>query len=410
MRKAKADGRVAAIETLSCDAGWRNYYYVKLSTDDGLVGWSEFDEGFGAPGVGAAIQKLTTRVLGQPVGDHERVYAELYALTRPATGGVVALAMAAIENAMLDAKAKALGVPCYALLGGRMRERIRVYWSHCATWRINHPTFYKPAITDLDGVKAIGREVREKGFTACKTNIFIYDARKRNPKGWRPGFASPFYPELNVDKAVLRNLCMHLEALRDGAGADVDLLLDLNFHAKTEGFLKILRAIREFDMFWVEIDSYSPEALAYVRSHSPHPISSCETLLGLRDFLPYFRAQAIDVAIVDTPWNGVWQSMKIANLAEAYEVNVAPHNFYGHLCTMMNAHFAAAVPNLRIMETDIDRLEWDDALVTHAPLYEKGELVMPDRPGWGTEPVEDAIRARPPKAQAGLFAYGMKKP
>ena len=64
----------------------------------------------------------------------------------------------------------------------------------------------------------------------------------------------------------------------------------------------------------------------------------------------------MDVAIIDTPWNGVWQSMKIAASAEAHEVNVAPHNFYGHLCTMMNAHFAAAVPNLRIMEIDIDRL------------------------------------------------------
>jgi len=409
MSRPGVGGKISALETLACDAGWRNYHYVKLSTDDGLVGWSEFDEGFGAPGVGTAIQKLAARVIGQPVGDHERVYAELYALTRPAAGGVVALAMAAIENAMLDAKAKALGVPCYALLGGRMRERIRVYWSHCATWRINHPAFYKPAITDLDGVKAIGREVREKGFTACKTNIFIYDAQQKNPKGWRPGFASPFFPELNVDKAVLRNLCMHLEALRDGAGPDVDLLLDLNFHAKTEGFLKILRAIREFDMFWVEIDSYSPEALAYIRSHSPHPISSCETLLGLREFMPYFTAQAMDVAIVDTPWNGVWQSMKIANLAEAHEVNVAPHNFYGHLCTMMNAHFAAAVPNLRIMETDIDRIEWDHELVSQVPVYEKGELVMPDRPGWGTEPVEDAIRARPPKEKAGLFSYGMKK-
>jgi galactonate dehydratase len=115
-------------------------------------------------------------------------------------------------------------------------------------------------------------------------------------------------------------------------------------------------------MFWVEIDSYSPEALGYIRRQSPHPISSCETLLGLREFLPYFREQAMDVAIIDAVWNGVWQAMKIANAAEAFEVNIAPHNFYGHLATMMNAHFAAAVPNLRIMEVDIDRLPWDDEL------------------------------------------------
>jgi L-alanine-DL-glutamate epimerase-like enolase superfamily enzyme len=114
----------------------------------------------------------------------------------------------------------------------------------------------------------------------------------------------------------------------------------------------------------------------------------------------------MDVAIIDTPWNGVWQSMKIAALADAHEVNVAPHNFYGHLCTMMNAHFAAAVPNLRIMEIDIDRLEWDDELFTVTPTIEDGHLIVPEGPGWGTEPNEKAIRARPPKSPPGLLNYG----
>jgi galactonate dehydratase len=398
--------KVAKIETLACDAGWRNYYFVKLTTDEGVVGWSEFDEGFGSPSVGAVIQKLAGRVVGQPVRDHERIYADLYCATRPAAGGVVAEAMGAIENALLDAKAKAMGVPCYVLLGGKIRDQIPLYWSHCGTWRINHPTYYKPAITDLDGVKAIGREVQEQGFSACKTNIFIYQDGQ-NPRGWRPGFGSPFYPELNVDKTVLRNLRMHLEALDDGVGKDVELLLDLNFHAKTEGFLRILREIAHFRMFWVELDTYSPEALGYIRRQSPHPIASCETLLGLREFLPYFREQAMDVAIIDTPWNGVWQSMKIANAAEAHEVNVAPHNFYGHLCSMMNAHFAAAVPNLRVMEIDIDRIAWDHELFTHVPEIVGGKLVVPDRPGWGTEPNEEGLRAHPPKERE-VLSYGRK--
>src|SRR5471032_290355 len=285
---------VKAIETLACDAGWRNYHFVKVTTDKGIVGWSEFDEGFGAPGVGAVIERLASRVVGKSVNEHERVYADLYCATRPASGGIVALAMGAIENALLDAKAKGLGVPVYALLGGKVRDKVRVYWSHCATWRINHPHLFKPAITDLDGVKKIGAEVKERGFTGMKTNIFLHDAKPLH--GWRPGFGVPFYPELNVEKRVLRNLVTHLEAIRDGAGPDVDLLLDLNFNAKTEGYLKILRAIAEFDMFWVEIDSYNAQALGYIRSHSPHPISSCETLLGMREFLPYFRAQSMDVA------------------------------------------------------------------------------------------------------------------
>jgi len=393
--------KVTKLETLRCGAGWRNYNFLKLSTDEGIVGWSEFDEGFGSPGVGTVIEQLAGRVVGRPVSAHEHVHAELYCATRPAAGGVVTEAMGAIENALLDAKAKALGVPCYELLGGKLRDRIRLYWSHCATWRINHPTFYKPAITDLDGVKAIGREVREKGFGALKTNLFVYHDGK--PQGWRPGFGRPFYPELNVDKNVLRNLRMHLEALDDGAGPDIDLLLDLNFNAKTEGYLKILRALADFDMFWIEIDSYSPEALGYIRRQSRHPISSCETLCGLREFLPYFREQAMDVAIIDTVWNGVWQSMKIAATAEAHEVNVAPHNFYGHLCTMMNAHFAAAIPNLRIMEIDVDRLPWDHELFTQVPRIEDGHLVVPDAPGWGTEPNEEALRAHPPTDQGGLL-------
>jgi galactonate dehydratase len=395
--------KVTAIETLACDAGWRNYSFVKLTTSDGIVGWSEFSEDFGSPGITAVIGRLAGKVIGQKVSDHERIYAELYAATRPAAGGVVAQAMAAIENALLDAKAKMLGVPCYELLGGKLRDRIPLYWSHCATWRINHPTYYKPAITDLDGVKAMGAEVRAKGYRALKTNIFVPHEGKL--RGWRPGFGVPFQPALNVDRNVLRHLRAHLEAFRDGAGPDIDILLDLNFNAKTEGYLEILRAIADLDIFWVEIDSRNPQALAYIRSHSPHPISSCETLLGLQQFLPYFRAQSMDVAIVDAVWNGVWQSMKIAAAADAHEVNVAPHNFYGHLSTMMNAHFATAVPNLRIMEIDIDRIPWDHEIFTAVPRIEDGHLIVSDTPGWGTEPNETALAAHPPRGSAGLLHY-----
>ena len=114
----------------------------------------------------------------------------------------------------------------------------------------------------------------------------------------------------------------------------------------------------------------------------------------------------MDVAIIDSVWNGVWQSMKIANTAEAFDVNIAPHNFYSHLATMMNTHFAAAVPNLRIMEHDVDRLPWDDELFTGAPTIEDGHIVVPQGPGWGTEPNEEAMRDRPPKVRTDYL--GMK--
>src|SRR4051794_4851004 len=104
--------KVTKIETLAGDAGWRNYHFVKLSTDAGIIGWSEFDEGFGSPGVATVIERLSPRVVGQPASEHERIYADLYSATRPGSGGVVAQAIGAIENALLDAKAKALNVPC----------------------------------------------------------------------------------------------------------------------------------------------------------------------------------------------------------------------------------------------------------------------------------------------------------
>lgn len=387
--------KITAIDLLACDAGWRDYHFVRITTDDGTMGWSEFDEGFASPGVSSAISRLSVYLIGQDAMNHERLFTILQSLTRPASGSVISQAIGAIENALLDAKAKHLGVPCYELLGGKMRDQLRVYWSHCATWRIRHGTFYKPEITSLAGVKALGREVRERGFTALKTNIFTYADDK--PTLWFPGFGKPFTPELNIDRAVLRDLRMHLEALREGAGPDVDIMLDLNFNARTEGYLKILREIEDMDLSWLEIDSPDASALAYIRDHSRHSIASGETLMGLRAFRPYFAAQAMDVAIVDTPWNGVWQSLKIAQAAEAHEINVAPHNCYGHLCTLMNAHFCAAIPNLSIMETDVDRIEWDAELFTHEPQIEDGHLIVPDRPGWGTEPNIDALRTYPPK-------------
>src|SRR5438552_8777102 len=162
---------VRSVETLACDAGWRNYHFVKIMTEDGIVGWSEYDEGFGAPGVTTAIERLSARVVGKNAFHHERIYAELFSATRPAACGVVALALGAIENALLDVKAKALGVPCYELLGGKIRDRIRVYCSHCGTGRTNIPDWFKPAITDLDGLKGSGPEVGEKALTRMRPNI-----------------------------------------------------------------------------------------------------------------------------------------------------------------------------------------------------------------------------------------------
>jgi len=390
--------KVTRIESLHCDAGWRNFSFLKISTDDGVVGWSEYNASYGAVGLPAAIDALAPRVVGKNPLALEAIAAELYAVTRQAAGGVVQEAIGAIENALLDVKGKALNVPVYVLLGGPVRERLRLYWSHCGTTRIRNAAACgaKPLRTLKDVVR-LGREVRERGFTALKTNLLIFG--QGEPFIHMPGFyrGGAGAPALNADPKLIGSIRRTLEAFRDGAGPDVGILLDLNFNFRTEGYLQVTRALDDLGLFWFEIDSYDAQALAWIRRSVRTPIASCESLHGMRAFLPYFEARAMDVCIVDEVWNGVALSHKIAALAEAYEVNVAPHNFYGHLSTLHSAHLCAALPNFRIMEIDVDDVPWKDELVTPVPVIEDGHLLLPTGPGWGANVNEDAVRRHPVK-------------
>ena len=392
---------ITNIESLHCNAGWRNFSFLKISTSEGITGYSEYNESYGSKGVSGVIEQLAPTIIGTRALSHEIAFTRLYAMTRQAPGGINSQALAAIENALLDIKGKALGVPCYELFGGKLRDRLPLYWSHCGTYRMNEFTskfLGKPVLTSVEDLIGLGREVKDAGFKALKCNMYRFGA---NGYVHSPGFANranvPGAPELNADRSLLKDLEKQISALRQGAGEDVDVLLDMNFNFKTEGYLRVIRALREFDLFWYELDVFNPEALAYIRQQSNETIASCESLYGHRDFRRYFEAKSMDVAIIDIPWNGAWQSYKIAAMADAHEVNVAPHNFYGHLCTMMSAHFCAAIPNFRIMEIDIDDVAWKDDLVTHPPEIENGELVISDRPGWGTEPNEEVIAEHPVK-------------
>jgi galactonate dehydratase len=391
--------RIASLETLHANGGWRSLDFVKVTTDAGLVGWSEYNESFGGQGLTELIRRLAPVLVGKDPRAHEAHVALMQALRRTAPGGVVQQAIGAIENALVDVKARALGIPVYELLGGPVRDRVRLYWSHCATYRVSHwKDMELPPVRTLQDVVRMGREVVARGYTALKTNVLLLG---ENARAHVPGFArGESFPELNPDRHVLQAAREHLAAFREGAGPDVDILVDLNFNYKTEGFLKVARAIAPFDILWVEIDTRSPSALRYLRDRSEIAVASGECLFGRREYRPFLEQDAMDIAIIDVPWNGIAESVKIATMADAYEVNVAPHNFYGHLATMMSAHFAAVVPNLRIMEIDPETVPWQDQLVTRTPRVESGHLVLPTGPGWGTEVDEAAVLAHPPRAGA----------
>jgi L-alanine-DL-glutamate epimerase-like enolase superfamily enzyme len=252
-----------------------------------------------------------------------------------------------------------------------------------------------PAVRTLDDLKAAAREAREHGFKAVKTNVLLFDAK--GGRQFAPGMtgAGVGHPELNLTDEVLDALLAQLSALREGAGSGVRLLLDLNFNYKPEGLRRIAKAVEPFNLMWLEMDVHDPAALSLIRQSTSTPIGSLETILGRRSLKPYLENHAVDVVIIDAQWNGLPEATRMAAMADAYEVNVASHNFNGPLANIMSAHFCAAIPNFRIMEFDVDEVPWKPKLLTKPYVIENGELVIPDGAGWGTAVNEAVIRAHP---------------
>jgi len=191
---------------------------------------------------------------------------------------------------------------------------------------------------------------------------------------------------------MLDALIAQLTALREGGGAKLRIAIDVNFNYKAEGFRRIARKVEPFDLMWLEMDMYEPEALAFIRQSTTTPIASLETILGRRALKPYLEAHCVDVAIIDPQFNGVPEAVRMAAMCDAYEVNVASHYFAGPLAAIICAHFAAIIPNLRISEYDVDEVPWKPKLLTHPPVIENGEFLLPTGPGWGTDVNEDELR------------------
>jgi L-alanine-DL-glutamate epimerase-like enolase superfamily enzyme len=247
--------KIAKIEDLHCDAGWRDFSFLKIATDDGLVGWSEYNESYGSSGLTAVIRRLAQSLIGQDPRPIERIMSTCAAVTRQAPGGINQQAMAAIENALLDVKAKALGIPVYELFGGPVRDRLPLYWSHCGSYRLRNAAILGvEPVRSLDDVARLAKHVKDRGFKALKTNIFRFDLDP--PSMHMPGFArGPGHPELNADGATLAAIADGLAAFRQGAGPGMNIHLDANFNFKTEGYIKVVRACERYNLAWLEIDS-----------------------------------------------------------------------------------------------------------------------------------------------------------
>jgi galactonate dehydratase len=385
--------KIAQLETLYCDAGWRPWIFLKATTDGGAVGWAEITDSHGSPhGLAGIVEDLAPSVVGRDPRAVERIVWDLFRATRQSPGSVIQKAIGGIENALLDLKAKALGIPVYELFGGPTRDAVDVYWSHCGTtraraWELTNT----PKLATYDDVAALGREVVERGFKAFKTNIVIPGD---DPKVLMPGFQGDGL-ERNPSPQLEDALVRLLDAFREGTGGAAEPIVDLNFNLTAEGVLRVARALDGHSLMWLEVDAFDPVSLAAVRGGAEMPICSGENLYTNRGFRPYLEAGSMDVASVDVIWNGFHQAKKIADLAETFEVNCAPHNYYSHLATFISAQWCAAIPNVRILEVDVDDVPWRETLTTAVPEIADGVLQIPKAPGWGVEVNEDVLREHP---------------
>jgi galactonate dehydratase len=306
-------------------------------------------------------------------------------------------AVAAIENACLDIKAKSLGVRVSDLFGGSQRDRLPLYWSQCGTLRVRYPDLFAcPAVRSLDDLSDLGREAAQRGFRALKTNILLFSSE--GASNYQAGFGSGAgHPALNVDPPLLRAIEASISAFRSGAGPDMDLLLDLNCNVKPEGARQIAKMLEPYRLMWLEYDLHDPKSLQWIRNSTTIPIAALETVYGRRGLRPYLEQNSVDVVIIDPQWNGMSEAVLMAAMADSFEVNVAIHNYYGHLSTLIGAHFASVIPNLRITEYVVDEAPWVKSFFTHPLQIDGGTLILPDRAGWGTDIDEAAVRARPAK-------------
>jgi L-alanine-DL-glutamate epimerase-like enolase superfamily enzyme len=185
---------------------------------------------------------------------------------------------------------------------------VRVYWSHCGSSRIRYSNILgTPPIETWDDVTRLGKEVKNKGFTALKTNVLL--------PGQSATFGGgSFGASGATDQVAPKWLIPHIETLigtfRDAVGDDIDINLDLNFHFKTEACLRIAKVLEKFDMLWLEIDMYDSLSLRQIKDSTDTRICTGENLFYMSDYLPYFENHSADMFMIDVPWNGFSQSEK----------------------------------------------------------------------------------------------------
>lgn len=360
--------KVTAIKTFICNAFRTNFVFVKVETDSGLHGWGEATLEYKELTVQAAIHDLESYLIGKDPHNIEAFRHDCYRDAYWRGGPVLMSALAGVEMALWDIKSKALGVPCYQLLGGKVRDSVPIY--------VNG--WFSPAKTP-DEFAEKAKEVAAKKFLGCKWDPF--------GKAWQ-----------QISKHDLNSAMECIAKVAEVVGEDVQLLIEGHGRFDIPTAVKIGRRLEEFDIFWFEepIPPDDKEGMKQVKDRVRVSIAAGERLYNRYEYRQFFELGCSDYIQPDISHaGGLFEMRMLGAEAEARHIGFCPHNPSGPVANAATLQLAACVPNfvmLEMMMTDVPyRAEICDEDLT----IKGGRMVIPDRPGIGIDLNEKELLKHP---------------
>jgi galactonate dehydratase len=363
-----------------------NWIFVKLYTDSGLTGVGEGSiERFDGVVV-RALESLKDFLVGKDPFQSEYIWNAIYKSTFWHGGIIILTALGAVEQALMDIKGKALGVPVYELLGGKLRDRVRAYAN---AWAFQEVVTELKAEDTPESMAKNALKMVDRGFTAMKWDPF------------RSG--GQVIPKSEEEFAVA---CV--KAVREAVGPSVDLLIECHGRFNMHSAIRMAQKLEPFDPFFYEepIPPDNIDAMAELQRAIRLPIATGERLFTRWDFRMLLEKQAARIIQPDICHaGGILEVKKIAAMAETYYVAVQPHNSIGPICTLASLHLDASIPNFIFQEFFYPYLELYNEMLTEPIKCENGYLEIPTGPGLGSDINEKFIRKRPPAPQPQLATW-----
>jgi len=367
--------KITAVKSYTVHPGWRkNLIFVKVETDAGIHGWGEaYSQYDRDTAVTAQLQALGPYMVGRSPFDikHFTQFAfDDYAARR----GSVELfcAISGIEQAMWDIVGKACKQPVYNLLGGKVREKVRVYangWSY----QMKEPSDYARA----------AEKVVKLGFTAMKFDPL--------PAPWRT-----WIPKEHERRAV-----RVVKAVRDAVGPDVDILIEQHRRLAPMHAIRLDKQLAEFDLYWMEESCQAeyPDELAQIRREIGVPMVIGEATYTKTGFRPLLEKRAADILNADVACcGGILELKEIAAMAESYLVAMSPHNYNSTLVALASTvHASATMPNFIITEYFLPFVDFVDKISPNQLKPKNGYIDLPTAPGLGVDVDEEALKQHPGK-------------